>query len=226
MEYEPKKQYYQHEERDCYLSTRIRVGAELGNDEQHDTGANDGHGDNAQQQLRLPARLHNGGLAAVLVHGGDVVAEAEEEAAHAEAPKGGAEGLGHAQLELAGLRLEVEGQDNGDGDDGHVDAEAEVGEKGALVGAVVAGVGRFVLEEERRVEGPGPEGGVAVLGAEVGDVDGGGEGEADGGRREVLIVEGDVHGSPLVWEGCEGRCEKQVLSGDGDVDGATLINDK
>lgn len=40
-----------------------------------------------------------------------------------------------------------------DCDDGHVDAEAEVGEKGSLVGAVVAGVAVGVGEEEGAGQG-------------------------------------------------------------------------
>jgi hypothetical protein len=41
----------------------------------------------------------------------------------------------------------VEGHDDGDCDDGHVDGEAEVGEKGSFIGAVVAGVTVGVVEK-------------------------------------------------------------------------------
>lgn len=53
----------------------------------------------------------------------------------------------------------MEGQDDGDRDDGHVDRQAQVAEEGALVGAVVAGVRGLVLEEQRAEEGPHEEGG-------------------------------------------------------------------
>lgn len=43
----------------------------------------------------------------------------------------------------------MEREDNGDGDDGHVDGEAEVGEVCAFVGAVVASVAGLVVEKER-----------------------------------------------------------------------------
>jgi len=57
----------------------------------------------------------------------------------------------------------VEGYDDGDADNRHVDGEAQPGEKRALVGAVVAGIGRVVGEEkgveewreEERVAGGG-----------------------------------------------------------------------
>jgi hypothetical protein len=44
--------------------------------------------------------------------------------------------------------FEMEGDDDGDCDYGHVDGEAEVGEEGSLIGAVVAGVTIGVVEEE------------------------------------------------------------------------------
>lgn len=59
----------------------------------------------------------------------------------------------------------MEGQDDGDGHDSHVDGQPEVGQKGPLVGAVVAGVRGLVLEEQGSEEGPYEEG---VLVAEVG----------------------------------------------------------
>lgn len=55
----------------------------------------------------------------------------------------------------------MEGEDDGDRDDGHVHGEAQVAEEGALVGAVVAGVRGLVLEEQGAEEGPREEGGRA-----------------------------------------------------------------
>lgn len=51
----------------------------------------------------------------------------------------------------------MEGQDDGDGDNSHVDGKAQVTEECALVGAVVAGVRGLVLEQERAEEGPREE---------------------------------------------------------------------
>lgn len=51
----------------------------------------------------------------------------------------------------------MEGQDDGDRDNSHIDGEAQVAEERALVGAVVAGVRGLVLEEERAEEGPREE---------------------------------------------------------------------
>lgn len=56
----------------------------------------------------------------------------------------------------------MEGEDDGDGDDGHVDGEPQVGQEGPLVGAVVAGVRGLVLEEEGPEEGPEEEGVLAA----------------------------------------------------------------
>jgi len=47
----------------------------------------------------------------------------------------------------------METDDDGDGDDGHVERETEVGEEGALVGAVVTGIAVCVVEEEGAEEG-------------------------------------------------------------------------
>jgi hypothetical protein len=55
-----------------------------------------------------------------------VVAQAYEQGGHGQDPEDGAERLRHAQLEGAGLALEVEGQGDCHGDDGHVDGQAEV----------------------------------------------------------------------------------------------------
>lgn len=59
----------------------------------------------------------------------------------------------------------MEGQDDGDGHDGHVDGEPEIGQEGPLVGAVVTGIRGLVLEEQGPEEGPEEEG-VLVAGAE------------------------------------------------------------
>lgn len=47
----------------------------------------------------------------------------------------------------------MEGDDDGDADDSHVDGEAEVGEECSFVGAVVASVAVGVVEEEGAEEG-------------------------------------------------------------------------
>lgn len=91
-----------------------------------------------------------------------IIPQPNKQARDAQHPEDDAQRLGHAQLGGAGLALEVEGEDDGDGNDGHVDGEAEVGQEGPLVGAVVAGVRRGVLEEERPQEGPGEEGVLAA----------------------------------------------------------------
>lgn len=46
----------------------------------------------------------------------------------------------------------MEADDDGDGHDGHVDGEAQPGQEGALVGAVVARVRRRVVEEQHAEE--------------------------------------------------------------------------
>lgn len=52
---------------------------------------------------------------------------------------------------------EMEGNDDGERDDGEVHGQTEPGEKGALIGAVVAGIGGLVLEEEGAAVGAGEE---------------------------------------------------------------------
>lgn len=47
----------------------------------------------------------------------------------------------------------MERDDDGDADHGHVDGEAQPGEVGALIGAVVAGIRGVVREEEGGEEG-------------------------------------------------------------------------
>ena len=88
----------------------------------------------------------------------NVVPQPQAKHQHAQRPKHHAQRLGHAQLGVGGPVLDVEGQGDGDGDDGHVDRDAQVGEEGALVGAVVARVARLVLEEQRPQGRPGEEG--------------------------------------------------------------------
>lgn len=88
-----------------------------------------------------------------------IIPQPHEQGRDAQAPEDEPEGLRHAQLGGRGPGLEVEGQDDGDRDDGHVDGQAQVAEEGALVGAVVAGVRGLVLEEKRAQEGPREEGG-------------------------------------------------------------------
>lgn len=45
--------------------------------------------------------------------------------------------------------LQVEGHDDGEGHDGHVGRQAQPGEKCALGGGVISGVGGVVVEEQR-----------------------------------------------------------------------------
>lgn len=55
-----------------------------------------------------------------------VVPQTKAEHEHRESPEDGAERLRYAQLVVGGLVLDVEGERDGDGDDGHVDGESEV----------------------------------------------------------------------------------------------------
>lgn len=69
-----------------------------------------------------------------------VVPEAGEKTCDAQEPEDHAERCRHGELGRSRAGLEMEAEDDGDGDDGHVDGEAEVGEEGPLVGAVITGV--------------------------------------------------------------------------------------
>ena len=85
--------------------------------------------------------------------------------------------------------------DDCDGDNGHVDAEAQPAEESALVGAVVAGVRGGVGEEEGGEEGrveEGAGGGVAVWAELVGRF-----GEEEGGLEtyESTVIAPVPHGS-------------------------------
>lgn len=60
--------------------------------------------------------------------------------------------------------VDVEGKRDGESDDAHVDGQTQPGEEVAFVGAVVAGVGGDVGEEERgEVRGRAEEGGVVDI---------------------------------------------------------------
>ena len=61
----------------------------------------------------------------------------------------------------------MEGDDDGHGDDGEVHGETQPGEKGAFVGAVVAGVRGGIFEEEGAEEGCGEEDVFVIWGFEV-----------------------------------------------------------
>lgn len=46
----------------------------------------------------------------------------------------------------------MEGEEYGEGNDGHIHREAQVREKGSFIGAVIATVGVHIVEEERTEE--------------------------------------------------------------------------
>lgn len=56
----------------------------------------------------------------------DVVPNPSTQAAQGEGPEHDAQWLRNLQLQVVGPRLQVEGEDDGVGDDGHVDREPEV----------------------------------------------------------------------------------------------------
>lgn len=114
-------------------------------------------------RLGLPASLDNSLPTAILGKGLDIIAEAKRQAAQAQQPEDYAERSGHAQLKGGGGGLEVEADHDGDANDGHVDAEAQVGEECAFVRAVVARVAVGVVEEEGPEEGRYAEDGAVVM---------------------------------------------------------------
>lgn len=80
--------------------------------------------------LSLPATLHNRLSARIPLDRLNVVTHAQSETGQREHPEDDAERFGEAELEGRRLVFEVEADDDGDGDDGHVDGEAEVREEG------------------------------------------------------------------------------------------------
>ena len=165
----------------------------------------------ATHQSRPPARLHDGAAARVLAHGAHVVRDAHDQARQAQQPKNHPDGERGAQLEGRGPRLEVEADDDGAGHDGHVDSQAQPGEEGALVGAVVARLRGHVGEEEG-AERPGEDGG-AVGGREGGlvrAVRGGVDGDSEVQRAaqgETRCGEGWAYSSPSTSTGFERKGE-------------------
>ena len=121
--------------------------------------------------MRAPPALHERAALGVQPDGADVVGHAHGEAAEAEQPEDDAHGQGGADLELRGARAQVEADHDGRGDDGEVDAEAQPGEEGALVGAVVARLRGYVGQDERVQRLPEDEGGGGAS-AEGGEVRG------------------------------------------------------
>ena len=85
---------------------------------------------------------------AVFSHGPDVVGEPVNQTRQTQNPEDDAEGKRHTTLEAGRLALEVEGEDDGHGDDAQVHGETEPGEEGALVGAVIASIGSGVFEQQ------------------------------------------------------------------------------
>ena len=75
--------------------------------------------------LGLPSTLHQGPPPPILGHGLHIIGEAIGQAGETQDPEQQADGQGQLFLNVGGLVLEVEGDHDGDGDDGHVDAETE-----------------------------------------------------------------------------------------------------
>jgi len=72
--------------------------------------------------LRLPPTLHERLLPAIPGDGLDVIGKAVRQTRQSQEPEDEAEGQRDALLDGCRSRLEVEGDDDGDGDDGEVDA--------------------------------------------------------------------------------------------------------
>lgn len=114
-----------------------------------------------------PSALHDRPTPPVLLKCPHVRARAAEQASEAEHAEDRPQRLRGFLLHLARRGLDVVCDDDGGADDGHVDGEAQPGEEGALVGAVVAHVGLLVGEEEGTESRAGEErvrgaGGVVV----------------------------------------------------------------
>lgn len=105
--------------------------------------------------LRLPPTLHQRLPSCILPHRLHIIRRATRQAAETQRPERQANREGDLLLDCRRLILEVEGDDDGDADDRHIDGEAQPGEERPLVGAVVARVGGDVGEEERGEEWKG-----------------------------------------------------------------------
>lgn len=110
-----------------------------------------------KRHLRLPPALHQRRPPTILPHRAHIVREPVDQRRNAQHPEDDPQRQGHAALEARGFAVEVERDDDGQGDDAEVHGETEPGEKGAFVGAVVAGVGSGVFEEEGAEERAGEE---------------------------------------------------------------------
>ena len=110
-----------------------------------------------KNELRLHPALHQCLAPGILGHRPHVVRIPGDQAGQRQNPEDDPEGKGKTFLQRRGLVLQVEIDQDRDGDDGEVDCQAEPAEEGALVGAVVAGVGAGVWEQQGREEGGGEE---------------------------------------------------------------------
>ena len=134
--------------------------------QQQHTSRHNGTRHHRKDRTRLPPALHQRRPATILGHGINIIRKPTTQTRHRQHPKDNSKRESEIAFQRGGLGFQVEGDEDGDGDDGHVDAEAQPGEEGALVGAVVAGVAVGVGEEEGAVEGAGEDDGAGVVSGE------------------------------------------------------------
>lgn len=96
--------------------------------------------------LRLPPGLHNCHPPPVFIHRLDIIPTPHPKTDHAQHPEDKTQGFRNAEFQGGRAGFEMEADHDRDGYDCHVDAEAEVGEKGALVRAVIACVAVGVVK--------------------------------------------------------------------------------
>ena len=99
--------------------------------------------------LRLPSTLHQRPSLSILPDGLQIIPQTIHQAPQTQKPEQKADRQRDPFLDAGGLTFQVEGKDDGGADDGHVDAKTEPGEKSTLIGAMIAGIGRLIWEEER-----------------------------------------------------------------------------
>jgi len=138
--------------------SHIPLLGEFVDDEQRYASPNDAESNNTHDRLGFPTRLNNGLAPAVLVDGFDIIGQPDEQGQYGEDPEDGPERPGHAELESGGRLSQTEGQDYGNGDDGHGHGEPQVGEEGPLQRQVVSCIAARILEKQRPEEGPDEEG--------------------------------------------------------------------